>query len=189
MLITSSHPAEGKTTIVANTAISLAQTGARVLVLDADMRRPRCHKILSMKNDVGLSTYLSREIGIDRVIQPHETPNLHVMTAGPIPPNPSELLSSLKWRVLIAELEANYDHIVIDSPPVIHVTDALIISPYADGVVLVVKGGHTPREAVMRAKQALYDVNAKIFGVVLNGVDLNSESYYYNYKYSYHQSE
>lgn len=189
MLITSSHPAEGKTTIVANTAISLAQTGARVLVLDADMRRPRCHKILSMKNDVGLSTYLSREIGIDRVIQPHETPNLHVMTAGPIPPNPSELLSSLKWRVLIAELEAHYDHIVIDSPPVIHVTDALIISPYADGVVLVVKGGQTPREAVMRAKQALYDVNAKIFGVVLNGVDLHSESYYYNYKYSYHQSE
>lgn len=189
ILVTSSHPAEGKTTIVANTAISLAQTGARVLVLDADMRRPRCHKILSMKNDTGLSTYLSREIGIDKVIQEHETPNLHVMTAGPIPPNPSELLSSLKWRVLVSELEANYDHIIIDSPPVIHVTDALIISPYADGVVLVVKGGQTPREAVLRAKQALYDVNAKIFGVVLNGVDLNSESYYYNYKYSYHQSE
>jgi polysaccharide biosynthesis transport protein len=190
MLVTSSHPAEGKTTIVANTAISLAQTGARVLVLDADMRRPRCHKILSLKNDLGLSTYLSREIAVDRVIQPHETPNLHVITAGPIPPNPSELLSSLKWRVLIAELEARYDHIVIDSPPVIHVTDALIISPYADGVVLVVKGGHTPREAVQRAKQALQDVNAKILGVVINGVNLHSESYYYyNYKYSYHQSE
>ena len=189
MLVTSSHPAEGKTTIVANTAISLAQTGARVLVLDADMRRPRCHKILSMKNEVGLSTFLSREISIQRVIQSHETPNLDVMTAGPIPPNPSELLSSLKWRVLIAELEDHYDHIVIDSPPVIHVTDALIISPYADGVILVVKGGQTPREAVMRAKQALYDVNAKIFGVVLNGVDLHAESYYYNYKYSYHQSE
>lgn len=189
MLITSSHPAEGKTTIVANTAISLAQTGARVLVLDADMRRPRCHKILNMKNDVGLSTYLSREIEIEKVVQDHETPNLQVMTAGPIPPNPSELLSSLKWRVLISELESRYDHIIIDSPPVIHVTDALIISPYADGVVLVVKSGQTPREAVLRAKQALYDVNAKVFGVVLNGVDLNSESYYYNYKYSYHQSE
>ena len=173
----------------ANTAISLAQTGARVLVLDADMRRPRCHKILNMKNDVGLSTYLSREIEIEKVVQDHETPNLQVMTAGPIPPKPSELLSSLKWRVLISELESRYDHIIIDSPPVIHVTDALIISPYADGVVLVVKSGQTPREAVLRAKQALYDVNAKVFGVVLNGVDLNSESYYYNYKYSYHQSE
>jgi len=190
MLVTSSHPAEGKTTIVANTAISLAQTGARVLVLDADMRRPRCHKILGLRNDLGLSTFLSREIAVDRVVQPHETPNLHVITAGPIPPNPSELLSSLKWRVLIAELEASYDHIVIGSPPVIHVTDALIISPYADGVVLVVKGGHTPREAVLRAKQALQDVNAKILGVVINGVNLHSESYYYyNYKYSYHQSE
>ena len=186
MLITSSHPAEGKTTIVANTAISLAQTGARVLVLDADMRRPRCHKILSVKNEVGLSTYLSREVAIEKVIQSHEIPNLFVLPAGPIPPNPSELLSSLKLRILVSELEDRFDHIVIDSPPVIHVTDALIISPFADGVVIVVKGGQTPREAVLRAKQALIDVNAKIFGVVLNSVDLNSESYYYNYKYSYY---
>jgi capsular exopolysaccharide synthesis family protein len=188
MLITSSHPAEGKTTIVANTAISLAQTGARVLVLDADMRRPRCHKILSTKNDAGLSTYLSRDIGVDKVIQPHEIPNLYVMAAGPVPPNPSELLSSVKMRILVAELQDRFDHIIIDSPPVIHVTDALIISPHVDGVVIVVKSGQTPREAVQRAKQALSDVNAKIFGVVLNCIDLNTESYYYNYKYAYYHS-
>lgn len=188
MLITSSHPAEGKTTIVANTAISLAQTGARVLVLDADMRRPRCHKILSVKNDTGLSTYLSRDIQVDKVIIPHDIPNLFVMPAGPVPPNPSELLSSIKLRILVSELQDRFDHIIIDSPPVIHVTDALIISPHVDGVVIVVKSNHTPREAVQRAKQALADVNAKIFGVVLNCIDLNTESYYYNYKYAYYHS-
>ncbi|MCG3162157.1 MAG: hypothetical protein JMDDDDMK_03397 [Acidobacteria bacterium] len=188
MLITSSHPAEGKTTIVANTAISLAQTGAKVLVLDADMRRPRCHKILSAKNDIGLSTFLSRDIHLDDVIQEHDIPNLYVMAAGPVPPNPSELLSSIKLRFLISELEEHFDHIIIDSPPVIHVTDAMIISPHVDGVVIVVKGAQTPREAVLRAKQALTDVNAKIFGVVLNCVDLNTENYYYNYKYSYYHS-
>lgn len=188
MLITSSHPAEGKTTIVANTAISLAQTGARVLVLDADMRRPRCHKILSAKNDSGLSTYLSRDISVDKVIQAHDIPNLFVMPAGPVPPNPSELLSSAKMHILVSELQNRFDHIIIDSPPVIHVTDALIISPHVDGVVIVVKSNHTPREAVQRAKQALTDVNAKIFGVVLNCIDLNTESYYYNYKYGYYHS-
>ena len=188
MLVTSSHPAEGKTTIVANTAISLAQTGARVLVLDADMRRPRCHKILSLKNEAGLSNYLSRETPLERVIQEHEIPNLYVLTAGPVPPNPSELLSSPKLRALLEELRDKFDHVVIDSPPVINVTDALIISTSVDGVVLVVKSGHTPREAVLRAKQALADVNAKVFGVVLNGIDLDAESYYYNYKYSYYNS-
>jgi polysaccharide biosynthesis transport protein len=191
MLITSSHPGEGKTTIVANTAISLAQTGARVIVLDGDMRRPRCHKILNTKNDVGLSTYLSRDIPLDEVIQEAvDIPNLHVLPAGPVPPNPSELLSSVKLRILLAQLQDRYDHVVIDSPPVIHVTDALIISPQVDGVALVVKSGHTPREAVVRSKQALMDVNAKVFGVVLNHVDLEREGYYYNYNYSYyHQAE
>ncbi|MDX2040435.1 MAG: polysaccharide biosynthesis tyrosine autokinase [Acidobacteriota bacterium] len=188
MLITSSHPAEGKTTIVANTAISLAQTGARVLVLDADMRRPRCHKILSTKNDSGLSTYLSRDVSLDKVITQHDIPNLYVMPAGPVPPNPSELLSSIKFGYLVTELQEKFDHIIIDSPPVIHVTDALIISPHVDGVVIVVKSNHTPREAIQRAKQALADVNAKIFGVVLNCIDLNTESYYYNYKYAYYHS-
>jgi capsular exopolysaccharide synthesis family protein len=188
ILVTSSHPAEGKTTIVANIAISLAQTGAKALVLDADMRRPRCHKILNAKNDLGLSTFLSRDIRLDDVIQEHDIPNLSVMAAGPAPPNPSELLSSIKLRFLISELEERFDHIIIDSPPVIHVTDAMIISPHVDGVVIVVKGGQTPREAVLRAKQALIDVNAKIFGVVLNCVDLNAQNYYYNYKYSYYHS-
>jgi capsular exopolysaccharide synthesis family protein len=188
MLITSSHPSEGKTTIVANTAISLAQTGAKVLVLDADMRRPRCHKILNAKNDMGLSTFLSRDIRLESAIQEHGIPNLYVLPAGPVPPNPSELLSSIKLRILVSELEDRFDHIIIDSPPVIHVTDALIISPHVDGVVIVVKGGQTPREAVMRAKQALLDVNAKVFGVVLNCIDLNSENYYYNYKYPYYHS-
>lgn len=191
MLITSSHPGEGKTTIAVNTAISLAQTGARVIVLDGDMRRPRCHKVLDTKNEVGLSTFLSRDIPLDEVVQEAAAiPNLHVIPAGPVPPNPSELLSSVKLRILLSQLQDRYDHIVIDSPPVIHVTDALIISPQVDGVALVVKSGHTPREAVVRSKQALIDVNAKIFGVVLNHVDLEREGYYYNYKYSYyHQAE
>jgi capsular exopolysaccharide synthesis family protein len=110
------------------------------------------------------------------------------MPAGPIPPNPSELLSSPKLRGLLAEAQDQFDHIIIDSPPVIQVSDALIISPLVDGVVLVVKSGQTPREVVLRAKQALFDVNAKIFGVVLNGINLRADGYYYNYKYSYDQS-
>ncbi len=189
MLITSSHPGEGKTTIVANTAISLAQTGARVLVLDGDLRRPRCHKILGVKNDAGLSTYLSRDIKLDSVIYEHDVPNLYVMPSGPVPPNPSELLSSIKLRILLSDLQDHFDHIIVDSPPVIHVTDALIISPFVDGVVVVVKSNQTPREVVLRAKQALMDVNAKIFGVVLNSVDLKNDSYYYNYKYSYYHNQ
>jgi capsular exopolysaccharide synthesis family protein len=188
ILITSSHPAEGKTTIVTNTAISLAQTGVRVLVLDADMRRPRCHRILGIKNEVGLSTYLSRGIALESVIQEHEVPNLYVLTAGPVPPNPAELLSSSKLRVLMEELQGQFDHIVIDSPPITNVTDALIVSPLVEGVVIVVKGGETPREAVMRTKQALLDVNARIFGVVLNCIDLSKEGYYYRYHHYYHGS-
>src|SRR5262249_27562210 len=133
-------------------------------------------------------TFLSREIRAEDVIQEHDLPNLFVLPAGPAPPNPSELLSSVKLRFLITELEEQFDHIIIDSPPVIHVTDAMIISPHVDGVVIVVKGGQTPREAVQRAKQALMDVNAKIFGIVLNCVDLSADSYYYNYKYSYYQN-
>jgi capsular exopolysaccharide synthesis family protein len=187
MLITSSHPGEGKTTIVANIAISLAQTGARVLALDGDMRRPRCHKVLGAQNDVGLSTYLSRDIDLDSVIREHDVPNLFVLPSGPIPPNPSELLSSIKLRNLLSDLQDRFDHIIVDSPPVIHVTDALIISPFVEGVVVVVKSNQTPRDAVLRAKQALVDVNAKIFGVVLNGVDLNDDAYYYNYEHSYYR--
>jgi capsular exopolysaccharide synthesis family protein len=160
-----------------------------VIVLDGDMRRPRCHKILNTNNDAGLSSYLSRDITIDEVIQTDTgIENLHVIAAGPVPPNPSELLSSVKLRILLAQLQDQYDHVVIDSPPVIHVTDALIISPQVDGVVLVVKSNHTPREAVARSKQALTDVNAKIFGVVLNHVDPAREGYYYNYKYAYYHA-
>ncbi|HWQ36246.1 MAG TPA: polysaccharide biosynthesis tyrosine autokinase [Blastocatellia bacterium] len=186
IMVTSSYPAEGKTTIVANTAISLAQTDARVVVLDADMRRPRCHKILRLNNDVGLSNYLSGRAEIDDLIQKHAIPNLHVITAGPVPPNPAELLSSTRLRKLIEELCERFDHVIIDSPPVINVSDALIVSPLVDGVVIVVKGGQTPREAVLRTRQALFEVNARVFGVVLNSIDLDADRYYYKYKYSYY---
>jgi capsular exopolysaccharide synthesis family protein len=186
IMITSSYPAEGKTTIVANTAISLAQTDASVVVLDADMRRPRCHKILRLGNDVGLSSYLSGRAELDSLIQKHAIPNLSVITAGPVPPNPAELLSSNRLRTLIEELSARFDHVIIDSPPVINVSDALIVSPVVDGVVIVVKSGQTPREAVLRTKQALVDVNARVFGVVLNSIDLDADRYYYKYKYSYY---
>lgn len=188
IMVTSSYPAEGKTTIVANTAISLAQTDASVVVLDADMRRPRCHKILRVGNDTGLSNYLSGRSKLDDVIQSHAIPNLHVITAGPVPPNPAELLSSNRLRELIEELSQRFDHVIIDSPPVINVSDALIVSPQVDGVVIVVKGSQTPREAVIRTKQALYDVNARVFGIVLNSIDLDADRYYYKYKYSYYSS-
>jgi capsular exopolysaccharide synthesis family protein len=185
IMVTSSYPAEGKTTIAANTAISLAQTGSRVVVLDADLRRPRCHRIFNLTNEVGISTYLSRETDLKGLIQPHEIENLFVMTSGPIPPNPAELLSSQKMHSLITKLREHFDHVIIDTPPIINVSDALVVSPLVDGVIIVVKGGSTPREAVMRTRQALLDVNARIFGVILNGIDLEADHYYYKYRYAY----
>ena len=188
ILITSGQAGEGKTTTVVNTAISLSQMGASVLIVDCDLRRPTTHKVLGADHARGLSTYLSSEsVTLDEVIQKLPIANLSLLPCGPIPPNPAELIISDRMKDMLHELAERYDHILVDSPPLINVTDPVILATMVDGVILVVHGGKSTRDVVRRARQELTNVGAKIFGVVLNNVDLKREGYdyyYYNRYYS-----
>lgn len=186
ILVTSSQPGEGKTTTAVNTAISLAQLGSSVLIIDADLRRPAVHKTFKMQNTKGLSNYLSSKTPIENLIINLPTPGLSVLPCGPIPPNPAELISSDRMKDLLRVLGERYDHIIIDSPPLISVTDPVILSTMVDGSILVVQAGKSSRDLIRRARHELAGVGAKIFGVVLNNVDVKKEGYddYYYYRYN-----
>jgi len=190
ILVTSSQPSEGKTTTAINTAFMLAQTGAEVLIIDCDLRRPRLHAHFEVSNTVGLTNWLSGEKNIDALIQSYDKrANLKLLTSGPVPPNPAELLGSDEMRKLLALLSERFTHIIIDSPPAISFTDASILSTMVDGVVLIVHGGKSSRAVVRRARQQLLDVGANIFGVVLNNVKLESQQdYYYAGYYGYYSN-
>jgi capsular exopolysaccharide synthesis family protein len=192
ILVTSSQPSEGKTTTAINTAFMLAQTGAQVLIIDCDLRRPRLHAHFNLSNARGLTNCLSGESNdLDSLIQTYDKqPNLKLMPSGPIPPNPAELLGSEEMRRLLVTLSEKFTHIIVDSPPAISFTDASILSTFVDGVILVVHGGRSSRAVVRRAKQQLMDVGAHIFGVVLNNVKIESHDYYYAGYYSgYYKSD
>jgi capsular exopolysaccharide synthesis family protein len=178
VLITSGQPGEGKTTTVINTAISLAQLGSSVLIIDADLRLPSAHKGFSVKRTRGLSTFLSQDIPLDGMIQKLQIPNLYLLPCGPIPPNPAELISSEKMREMLEMLETRFDYILIDSPPLMYVTDPLILSTLVEGVVLVVQGGKCTRDILRQSRQMLGSVSAKILGVVLNNVSSQHQKYY-----------
>lgn len=185
--ISSPNPMEGKTTTVINTAIALSQTGARVLIIDTDLRKPRIHKIFDEENGVGLSNFLSGHEGLESIIKKTDIPNLYYIPSGPIPPNPSELIGSDLFKSMMESLGERFDHLVLDSPPVLGFADSIILSTAVDGVILVVLGGKTPRETLLRAKEILYQVNAKILGVVINRVDIQRSDYgYYYYRYHYY---
>jgi capsular exopolysaccharide synthesis family protein len=189
-LITSSLPSEGKTTTAINTAISLAQTGAKVLIIDADMRRPRLHSVFNISNAEGLSTLLSNELseqGILDVIGYDEEAKLNLLTSGPVPPNPAELIASEQMSNLLKTLQKNFTHVVVDSPPIASFTDGVLIASMVDGVILVVNSGKSSRQVVRRSRQLLMDIGAKVFGVVLNNVNLRSQDNYYYYQSYYHR--
>jgi exopolysaccharide transport family protein len=184
IVITSANPSEGKTTTAINTAIALSQTGAQVLLVDADLRKPRIHKVFNHENGLGLSNFLSGHGDMESVVKKSDVPNLFYIPSGPIPPNPSELLGSNLFKKMVESLEARFDHIILDSPPVLGFADSIILSTWVDGVILTVLGGKTPRETLQRAKEALLQVNTKILGVVINRVDIRRSDYgYYYYRY------
>lgn len=187
ILVTSALPQEGKTTTCINTAIVLAQKGAKVLLVDADMRRPSIHAKLALRARGGLSTLLTGSDTLQSVlISATDIPNLHVIPAGPPPPHPAELVGSTVMKAFINEWREKYDHVIIDSPPCLSVTDAVLLSVEVDAVALVLRSGHTPKEAVRRARNLLFQVKAKVLGVVVNAVDLHSpDMYYYSYASKY----
>ena len=184
ILITSALPREGKTTTSINTAIVLAQKGVRVLLIDADLRRPSIHKTLGMGQRVGLSNVLTGGATLQQAtMRSPVLPNLYVLPAGTPPPNPAELMASVQMNDMLTQLRDQYDHIVVDTPPTLSVTDAVVLSTRADAVVLVIRSAQTTKPALRRARDILAQVNARVSGVLLNAVNLDSPDYYYYYEY------
>ena len=186
ILVTSALPREGKTTAAVNLAVTLAQLGDRTLLIDADLRKPGIGRALSLADGkyAGLSSYLAGVSSLDLVTVPHPViTNLAAITTGPIPPNPADLLSSRRLADALAALRRDYKFIVIDSPPIMAATDAVILSVLADGVLLVVRSGDTPKHAFTRSRDLLVGVNCRLLGVVLNAVDATSPDYYNSYRY------
>ncbi len=185
ILVSSALPREGKTTAAMNLAVTLAQLGDRTVVVDADLRKPGVGKAMGIKDGkMGLTNFLVGNSDLEQVAQAHpDIANLSAVPTGPVPANPAELLSSQRLRQAIEGLRKEYKFIVLDSPPVLSATDAVILSVAADCVVLVVRSGETPKEAFSRASDLLAGVNCRLLGVVLNAVDFSSYDYYYSYKY------
>jgi capsular exopolysaccharide synthesis family protein len=188
-IVTSPLPSEGKTATISNLAVAMAQTGKRVLLIDADLRKPRQHRIFKMKNLSGLTNYLTGSIDIKEFVKPTNIHNLFVINAGPVPPNPAELLGSAKMADFIQSVKKAFDIILIDTPPVLAVTDALVMGPNVDGVILVVWGGKTSREALKRAKERMDLTNVKTLGVILNRINLKEHDYYYKHHYYHYYGE
>lgn len=188
IVVTSASPREGKTTVTISLAISLAQGGKRILIVDTDLRKPRIHRSFGKPLTRGVTTVLVGEHTAKEAIQETEIPGLSLLASGPIPPNPSELLHTEQFRALIAELAKNFDHLILDSPPLAAVTDAAIISPQVDGTILIIHTQRTTREALRSALRQLRDVSGHLVGGVLNEVDLSTQRYGYS-SYYYYRSE
>lgn len=188
ILVTSSGPKEGKSTTAANLAIALAQIGQKIVLVDADLRRPVIHSIFGIKKDEGVTNYLMDTIKYDQILKPTFNENLFIICSGILPPNPSELLASKSMEQLIEKLYKDFDVIIFDSPPVIAVTDAVILSTKVDGTILVVNSGHTNKDALSRCTTLLESVGTNPLGILLNGVNIEGMygSYYYYYYHHYY---
>lgn len=181
IVITSSEPGEGKSTTSSNLALSFAQEGKKVILIDCDLRKPVLHKEFQISNSRGLSEFLIGNVEFSKVVYKHES-GLHVLPSGLVPQNPAEMLASMAMEHLLTQLEEKYDYIILDTPPVNAVTDSKILSTKVDGTILVVKYGYTKKDAVMEAVKGLRAVNANIIGTVFNGEENKRGKYYHYYK-------
>ena len=189
ILVSSAGPREGKTTTAVNLAITMAQAGSRVLLVDTDMRRPRLHRIFGVANKTGVTTILTGDAAIEEVVKDTEVPGLYLLASGITPPNPAELCQSEKFRQLLDDLAERYDRVILDSPPIMLVTDAVILSTLVNGAVIVARSGTTSRVALTEATRYLLDVGSKVLGCILNDFDLEKRGYgYYRYsRYGYYR--
>ncbi len=183
LLVTSVSPGEGKTTTAANLAVTLAQAGSRVLLVDCDLRRPNVHRIFGIDNGGGLTNVLAQGRPLQELLHEGPVSGLKILTSGPIPPNPAELLGSERTRQLWPQLLDDFDYVVIDSPPVLAVTDAALLASQVHGVILVIWAGMQRVDAAQEAKEQLLKANARILGVVLNKVKIPARDYHYYYYY------
>ncbi|MFC1830337.1 CpsD/CapB family tyrosine-protein kinase, partial [Thermodesulfobacteriota bacterium] len=186
ILVTSAGPSEGKTVCAANLAVTMAQAGSKVLLIDCDMRRPRLHKIFGTSRDSGVSGVITGQDKLNDVIFSSGVNNLHILPVGPIPPNPSEILGSRNMASFIEVLRKKYTRIIVDSPPLTAVTDSVVLAKAADGVLLVIRAADTPRQIVKNGITQLHSVHANIMGAVLNGVNTGRDGYHYQYYYYYY---
>jgi len=185
LMLTSAGPAEGKSTTTANLAVTYAQAGKRVIVVDADLRKPTLHHTFGLTNRWGLTSVMIGQASLEQVIQESSVEHLWCLTSGPLPPNPSEMLASNKMTSLLDALREDFDIVIIDTPPVIAVTDAQIVASKCDGVIMVIDYGHVKREIAVKAKQLLELAHANLLGVVINNKKhMKNKEYYYYYYYS-----
>lgn len=188
ILVTSAGPGDGKSTTAANLAVVLAQAGNRVMLVDCDLRKPAQHRIFEVENQRGLTNCLLQNLDPEEVSHRGLAENLALLTSGPIPPNPAELVGSERVRALWPSLLGRYDYVIVDSPPVLAVTDASLLAAQLEGVLLVVRA-HTRVEVVREAKEQLEKASARIIGVVLNQVKMPSRDYHYYYYYRYREKD
>ncbi len=188
ILVTSATPGEGKTLTLINLAVAMAQNGQKVLIVDCDMRKPRIHKALEISNKAGLAEYLMYGEDISRFINRIDTLNIDVMTSGKIPTNPSELLHSNVMKETVESLKGKYDYVFFDSPPVVPVTDAVVMSSYMEGAVLVIASGKLEIDMAKKAKESLVASGIEILGVVLNKIPMKDSKAYQSYYYYYEES-
>lgn len=181
IVVTSPEPSDGKSTTAANLAIVLAQQGKRVLLADADLRKPSVHYAFNLSNIDGLTSVLTKDISLENAISKTHIANLEILTSGTIPPNPSDLLNSNAMEIVMEELNDLFDYVVYDTPPVLAVADSQILANKCDGVIMVVSSGKTRREVALKSKSLLEKAKAHLLGVVINGVDSKNGGYYYQY--------